>query len=796
MGLVSQSIKNLKGGISQQPDILRFADQGEKQVNAFSSEVEGLQKRPPSTHVNRLGNHGAFSEKPYCHVINRDEQEKYVLFFGNNTVYAYDLLTGQNVPVNFPSGASYVTTTNPRNDLRMVTVADFTFIINRNVVVQEGSTRTPMHYQQGKHGLVYCRGGQYARTYQIIVNGSVSATYVAPLGDQIAHAKEIDTQYILTKLAESFNATSGASGWSASVQDGYLWIQAGANTITSLKVVDGFNGQLLECLTYSAQKTVDLPVTAPDKYQVLISGDAAQGQDDFWVQYDAARRVWSEIPAPNIIADLNKNTMPWVMIRESNGQFTLRPTDWSTRGSGDDDTNPMPSFVGQTINDVFFFRNRLGFLSGENVVMSEAGSYFNFFPRSVAVTADSDPIDVAVSTNRISILKYAVPFSEELLLWSDQSQFVMTADGILTPTSVRLDMTTEFEVTDSARPYGIGRGVYFIAPRAKYSSVRRYYAVQDVTQVKNAEDVTAHVPSYIPNGVHKVTGSSIENLLTVLTEGAPHKVFLYKFLYLEEQIAQQSWSEWDFGEGSRVLCCDMMGAIMHLVIDAPSGIYMERIEFTQNTKDYPNEPYRLYMDRKIRYTIPSGAYNDDNFETTIYLQNVYGAKPQYGKYFIVLESGVVYELDPPDGGWAASDGGLRINGNLEGYNVFIGEQYTMLYQFSKFLIKSVDTNGGTTTEDIGRLQLRRAWVNYDKSGDFRIEVNNQGRTFTYNMTGRRLGTKQLVLGEQNLDTGQFKFPVSGNAKIVNITLLSDAPSPVAIIGGGWEGNYIRRSSGI
>nr|DAL93610.1 MAG TPA: stabilization protein [Caudoviricetes sp.] len=30
---------------------------------------------------------------------------------------------------------------------------------------------------------------------------------------------------------------------------------------------------------------------------------------------------------------------------------------------GDDDSNPYPSFVGSNINDIFFYRNRLGFIS-------------------------------------------------------------------------------------------------------------------------------------------------------------------------------------------------------------------------------------------------------------------------------------------------------------------------------------------------------------------------------------------------------------------------------------------------
>lgn len=797
MALVSQSIKNLKGGISQQPDTLRFPDQGAQQINAFSSEVEGLQKRPPSVNVKRLGNKGEFGAKPLCHIINRDEVERYSVMFTGSTIRVFDLHTGAEIPVDAPSGLSYVTTPDPRNAIRCVTVADFTFVVNRNVVTDTAGTTTPIYHEIGKNAMVILKGGQYAKTFKILINGGEVASFTTPLGDQVEQASQIDIQFILGKLAEGITTNLGGAGWSVQVLDGYLWIKAPANdSIHSLRVQDGYNGQLMIGIINDTQKTLDLPVKAPANYQIRISGDAASGQDDYWVRFDESRMVWTEIAEPGLESTLEKTTMPFVLIREATGRFTLKPTDWAPRACGDDDTNPWPSFVGEALNDVFFYRNRLGFLSGENIILSEAGSYFNFFPRSVAVSSDADPIDVAVSTNRINILKYAVPFSEELLIWSDGAQFVLNADGILTPTSVRLDMTTEFEVTDKARPFGIGRGVYFVSPRAKFSSIRRYYAVQDVTQVKNAEDISAHVPSYIPNGVFKIHGSSTENFLTVLTEGAPHKVFMYKFLYLEEAIAQQSWSHWDFGEGNSVLCCELIGAVMHLIIDAHSGIFMERIEFTQNTTDYPTEPYRLYMDRKVQYIVPSGAYNDDDYKTRIRLQDLYTVMPVTGDYFAVTEQGVVLEFPCPTGGWATNGGILEIDGNVEGVTFFIGEKYTMFYEFSKFLIKSVDTSGGTTTEDIGRLQLRRAWVNYDKSGYFRIEVDNQGRKARYHMTGKRSGTKDLILGEENLDTGQMRYPVAGNAKNSVVTLVSDSPSPVAIIGGGWEGNYVRRSSGI
>lgn len=803
MSLVSQAIKNLKGGISQQPDILRFADQGAQQINCFSSEVEGLQKRPPSVHVARLGDQHGLGVLPLCHTINRDKSEQYVAFFTGTDLQVVDLLTGLWQPVQAPDGFDYVVTSTPRDDLRMVTVADYTFIINKKVVPAVGNTLTDQYYDPERNALVVCNGGQYGKTFTIWLNGVAYASFKTPIGNEIEHAEQIDIRYILTQLKEAFDANAGGEGWTCHLMQGYLWIQAPDNlTINSIKTEDGYNGKLLAGFKRDVQKTDDLPVDAPANYQIRVNGDSSTGQDDFWVRFDEDRSVWTEMAAPvngdgsRVTTDYDKSTMPHILVRRADGVFEFKAAEWTPRASGDDDTNPYPTFIGEPIADIFFFRNRLGFLAGENVVLSEAGAYFNFFPPSVAVSSDSDPIDVAVSTNKISILKYAVPFAEELLLWADHNQFVLGADGILTPTSVRLDLTTEFEVSDNARPYGIGRGVYFVSPRAKFSAIRRYYAVQDVTQVKNAEDISAHVPSYVPNGIFKMTGSSTENFLSILTEGAPHHIYVYKFLYLNEESAQQSWSHWDFGAGSRVLCAEMIGAIMHIIIDSPSGIFLERVEFTQHSTDFDDEPYRLYLDRKMRFVIPDGTYDDDTFKTTIYLRDFYGANPLSGQYICVFGNGVTYTFDPPTGGWPTVDGKIQFDGDLRGQLCFIGEAYTMLYEFSKFLIKTTDAAGGTTTEDIGRLQLRRAWVNYEKTGNFRIEVENQGRKFTYNMTGNRLGTRDLLVGNSNVDTGQFRYPVSGNAKTMTATLLSDTPNPVAIIGGGWEGNYVRRSSGI
>lgn len=793
MALISQAIKNLKGGISQQPDILRYPDQGARQVNGWSSESEGLQKRPPMVFIKTLGDQAALGQSPYIHLINRDEYERYYVVFTGSGIRVFDL-AGNEKAVRYSANKSYITTATPREDLRMVTVADYTFIVNRNYTVASGGDTNMLGFNPKQDALINVRGGQYGRTLQVMINGGTQATYQIPNGDNPEHVKNTDAQWLAEELAKQLRANLPA--WSFTVGQGYIHIVAPAGQqIDSLVTKDGYADQLISPVTHYTQTFTKLPLNAPDGYIVKIVGDTAKSADQYYVKYDASRKVWSEVVGWNVEVNLRADTMPHALVRAADGNFEFKTLGWSDRKCGDNDTNPWPSFVDSTINDVFFFRNRLGFLTGENIVLSRTGKYFNFFPASVANLSDDDPIDVAVSVNRISILKYAVPFSEELLIWSDETQFVLTSAGTLTSRSVELNLTTQFDVQDQARPYGIGRNVYFASPRSSFTSISRYYAVQDVSSVKNAEDITAHVPNYIPNGVFAICGSGTENFCAVLTDGDPSKIFIYKFLYLNEELRQQSWSHWDFGPNVQVLACQAIGSDMYVVMRNQYNTFMSRISFTKNAIDIVGEPYRAYLDFKVAYTIPAGTYNDDTYETTINLSTIYGARFDRGKVTLLEPDGRAHIFEDPDGGWANAPL-VRLTGNMEGKRVFLGFNFAFLYEFSKFLIKQTADDGSTATEDIGRLQLRRAWVNYEDSGTFDIYVENQSSNWKYTMAGGRLGSNSLRASKLNLGTGQYRFPVAGNAKFTTVFITSDEATPLNVIGCGWEGNYLRRSSGI
>ena len=141
MPLLTTSVPNLVQGVSQQPDNLRHPGQADNQVNAISSVVDGLTKRPNTSHVNVMGITALTSK---VHLFNRDAFNKHAFLFTNiasTVLEAKNLLTGADVPVSISSGAqTYLNrATSPQSHIRALTVADYTYVASTEKTVAEGS---------------------------------------------------------------------------------------------------------------------------------------------------------------------------------------------------------------------------------------------------------------------------------------------------------------------------------------------------------------------------------------------------------------------------------------------------------------------------------------------------------------------------------------------------------------------------------------------------------------------------------------------------------------------------------
>ena len=779
MGLINQDIKNLVSGVSQQPPILRHPEQLEEQLNGYSSEAGGLQKRPPSLFVASLGRKINAATKPLVHFIDRDVNEKYIVLFTGSDIEVYDM-RGNRKTVNFASGTKpYITLNSPRYQIKAITIADYTFICNTNIVTKMTNTIDSRVWDtQGL--LVNIKSGQYGRTYRIEVNGVTIASHETPDGSDKSHTKLIATDYIAGQLA----AQARNNGYNATAGSSWVYITHNSIKITNAVVYDGYNNQAAFGILQNVQKFTNLPATAPNGFTVKINGEEGSSTDDYYVSYVAADQVWRECARPSLKNHIDTTTMPHVLVREADGTFTFKCADWSARDVGDDDSNPEPSFIGETINDVFYHRNRLGFLSGENVILTRSADFFNFWMTSATKVQDTDPIDLAASDSTISTLYNAVTFDTDLVLFSRNAQFLLTADNTLTPTSANLtSAVTRYEASLKAKPVSAGRNVYFAAERAKYTSIREFFTAADNTDAKDVQDITAHVPNYIPNGVYKIITSTTENLMLYLTEGDETAMYIYKYLFIDSQRVQAAWSKWD-----------MHGAIyggafidnaLYLIVNRNGYYVLEKISFTINTVDFDNEPYRTLLDCKQSYQIDANAYDYYNDETVVELLDVLG---------YLYDANRQYSAVAPDGTYVvAKDGKLRFEGDCRDQVITVGLNYDFKIVMSTIMVKQSD-NGNTQALIEGRLQLRQMWFNYADSGYFKVTVDIKDKqAFVYEYTSRLLGTRFNVLGAMPFTTGSFKFPIQAKNENVVISLETDTPLPVSLVGAGWIGNYQRRT---
>ena len=325
---------------------------------------------------------------------------------------------------------------------------------------------------------------------------------------------------------------------------------------------DDDGGTNLRVFKDTAKSFTDLPNQCIDGFRIQVAGDNNKKEDNFYVKFDGSggSGTWKETVGSGIINDFDLTTMPHTLKQKvdsnNNLYFTFTQGQdndgqaWRSRKAGDDDTNPFPSFVGDSdtpsyINDIFFHRNRLGIISGENVIFSETSNFFNFFRTTVRALLDSDPIDVAVSQNEVSELKAALPIQDSLLLFSELNQFTLSSSQLLTPAEVTIDQSTKFECDLRTSPVGAGNSVFFNTVGGNFSGVREYYTDGE-TEIKDATLITSHVPAYLSGNVRKMAASTNEDMLICLTSAVKSEVYIYKWYNSSNERLQSSWSKWTF----------------------------------------------------------------------------------------------------------------------------------------------------------------------------------------------------------------------------------------------------------
>lgn len=801
MSLISASVPNMINGVSQQPFMQRLTSQGELQINGYSSLVEGLRKRPPSTHIAKLRSTSLLNA--YLHTIDRDLNEQYKVILDGSTIQVFDLL-GNARTVTTPNGTAYITDPSPQTSFAATTVADYTFILNKNTTV----TMDPAQVAATRpyEALVWIRASNYSSKYSLTVGGRL-ATKTTKDNSASGNLADIQTTVICNDLyiMLTTGSTAGTAGTTLdsvtgtidptiSIQNlGSSLYISGPNDFT-VTASDAHGDTDMVVVKGTINSFTNLPARGKDGFVVKVSSQGGGQNDGYWVKYKADANnpyggSWIECTKPGEQTGLLASTMPHILVRNADGTFTFKEATWTARTAGDITFLPLPSFVGATINDVFFYQGRLGFLSGENVVTGVTSDTFNMFRQTALQVLDTDPVDLASTTTTVSTLKAAIPFQGSLLLFSDLVQFQLAYTGLMSPKTVEIVQVTDFETSLLAKPVGAGPNVYFAVPKGNYVGVREYY-LDGTARVDNANDVTSHVPSYIPGKPIKLAIATNENCLAVLADGDQTSVFVYRYYWEQTQKMQSSWSQWKFSPTDTILNIDFIQNKLYLVVSRSDGVYLESINIQPGLYE-ANSTLLVHLDRKVANSQTTLAYNATTGLTTVTMPY---APTDWTKYQCVAWVGdATYDFGRLVPITTTGASTFTVPGRLTSF--FVGRTYTFQYRFSKWTVREpvpMTYTQQAVTE--GRLQLRNALVNYANTGYFRVVVTPFARDpSTYVFSGVSIGVASSVLGSPSLGTGVFKFPVQCQNLYATIDIINDSYLPCFFESAGWEGFFVLRS---
>ena len=816
MGVISRAIPTLLRGISQSADATKQSDHADIQDNANSNPVQGLTKRSGTQFLANVSN--STLGNVHIQTINRDTAERYIAVFSNGNVKVYEL-DGTEKTVNKPDGTTYLNTSNPRDQIKTVTIADFTFVVNTSVTAAMDTTLSAGNITQA---IVFINQVSDKTTYTLTVDGTTATK-------DTSSDSTLSTTTVATALR---NGLSGLSGFTLAQNGAVIHIKKNDGSNFSIDANDTQGNTHTTVVKDSVQRFTDLPRVSPNGYVVEVKGDESTNFDNYYVKFVTnnggalEEGQWEETVEAGITFKFNYGTMPHVLIRQADGNFrfarvdgdtyTISGTDytlpkWGERTVGDLESAPNPSFIDSKINNVFFFRNRLGFLADDNVILSRVSEFFNFFPETVLTVVDSDPIDVAASHTKVAILKNAVTMGEQLILFSDQTQFVMASSSdTFTPKTANVIVATEFESSDLAAPVGSGSSIYYLTDKGDFAGVREYITQENIT-LKDAANITIHVPRLIPKNIFKFAVSTNEDVLLLLGSDNPNKLYVNRWLEGERGKILNSWSTYTFNENRTIRNIDFIGNELFLVIEEANGTTLEKLPFAADFVE-TNATFEFHLDHKVTEatTGVSVAYNSGTDVTTFTVPYRLRKKMTVvGRYLAsnetstfvdtqgntkTLKAGQVLQTANATDGSTST---ITISGDYRNSKFIIGEPYEMHYRFSKQRL--TEQAGGQSSGEIisGRLQLHHFYIKFEDTGFFKVQVTPENKdTSEHEFTGKFLGAASAAIGQINLESGTFRFPVMSRADSVDIDVKNDTFLPTQLSSAEYEAMFYIRSRRI
>lgn len=532
MSLISKTYPASYGGMSEQADELILDTQCREYVNCFPDVVLGSRRRNGTEYVAKRTT--GLSSKAF-HTYNRGEgdEEYRFIFTGISTdPLRIETKDGIEKTVNYSGTVADIYSYLDGTNLKGLTVQDRTFLVNKDKKITQTTLSAPADDYKDVAYYWLSRSSNDSNNkynYAVYLDGT-TFEYAHNQSDtaatQLASLIDADTDYSATAIGSVIKITSTLSDWT------FDWWDSWGNQASY-----GWKAE--------ANKLSDLPADMPfDGVVIKVVGDDNDEFTDYFLISDNG--VWIETRDPD---DLRGSfvDMPIRVDRLSDGTFDVDFIDWEVADIGDEDSNPTPSFVDNHIQDIYFFKNRLGFASDDSIILSEEGGYYNFYFKTALEILDADPIDIIVNSTQASKIYHAIPYQNSLYIFTKDAQLSTTYSGTFSPLTVSLDVISNISMKVDVEPKVSGNSLYFVANSSDNTCQLIEYVKDEEKLISKGNDLTLNSPNFLPI-IDKIEVALASNIVIMYSTSDKNTLYVYRVKNEGSERIQSALFKWTFSK--------------------------------------------------------------------------------------------------------------------------------------------------------------------------------------------------------------------------------------------------------
>ena len=461
-------------------------------------------------------------------------------------------------------------------------------------------------------------------------------------------------------------------------------------------------------------------------------------------------------------------------------------------------------------------------LSDENVIMSQPGDFYNFWPRSAITYTATDVIDLSCSSETPAIVYDGIQVNSGLVLFTKNQQFMLTTDSdVLSPQTAKINSLATYNFNVKTNPISMGTTIAFLDNAGKYS---RFWEVAKV--LREGEPVVIDQSKVVNKLFDKdleLVSNSRENGIIFFSKKDSNTLFGYKYFNTSEKRIQQAWFTWE-----------LMGTIQHhAVLDDSLYVVVRNggkdvlqtfpLKYGDNDREVVDDmntaatsddiTYRIHLDNSTLIASSSITYDATNDWTKFNLPTgfnnssgqlaVYALPGSSDDHFqgysqnvsTFVESGVTKVKLP--GNWKTYDPQGVEDGNTSddvtpAYNIILGYQFDMQVEFPTIYFGQQAGEGYRNITN-GSLIVHRVKLNFGANGMFTTVLDRTGKP-QYTETWEppladKYGANRIGINEQITRS----IPTYEKNKNLTLTLKSTHPTPATLYSMTWEGDYTNQN---